>query len=100
MSRLAVNPNNGEILAGFSHLLMVLGRPDEALAQIKKGLDLDPFNIVVQGFYAMDLLFIRRYDEAIAQARGYWKRLGRGWRAWAGDLAWSDQYLIRCPSEN
>ena len=48
---------------------MVLGRPDEALAQIKKGLDLDPFNIVVQGFYAMDLLFVRRYDEAIAQAR-------------------------------
>jgi eukaryotic-like serine/threonine-protein kinase len=64
-----LNPNNGEILAGFSHLLMVLSRPDEALAQINRALELDPFNIVVQGFYAMDLLFVHRYDEAIAQAR-------------------------------
>jgi tetratricopeptide (TPR) repeat protein len=44
-------------------------RPDEAMAQIERALELDPFNALYQSLYAVDLLYWRRYDEAIAQAR-------------------------------
>ena len=39
------------------------------MVQIKRALELDPFNVIVQSFYAQDLVFARRYDEAIVQAR-------------------------------
>ena len=39
------------------------------MKQIEKALQVDPLSISVQSFYAMDLYFLRRYDEAIAQAR-------------------------------
>ncbi len=39
------------------------------MAQIERALELDPFNPMFQTFYGMDLLFVRRYDEAIAQFR-------------------------------
>jgi tetratricopeptide (TPR) repeat protein len=48
---------------------MILGRPDEAMAQIERALELDPFNSLFQSLYGLDLLFVRRYDEAIAQFR-------------------------------
>jgi tetratricopeptide (TPR) repeat protein len=46
-----------------------MGRPKEALAAIARALVLDPLNSLVQSFYAMDLVFARRFDEAIAAAR-------------------------------
>ena len=53
----------------YSHFLMHMRRPDEAMAQIERALELDPFNVIVRSFYAVDLLYVRRYDEAIAEAR-------------------------------
>ena len=44
-------------------------RPDEAMAQIERALELDPFNDFYQALYGVDLLFVRRYDEAIEQFR-------------------------------
>jgi tetratricopeptide (TPR) repeat protein len=44
-------------------------RPDEAMAQIERAMELDPLNPTVQAFYSMDLLFVRRYDDAITQAQ-------------------------------
>jgi tetratricopeptide (TPR) repeat protein len=44
-------------------------RPNEAMVQIERALKLDPFNVTIHSFYAVDLLFMRRYDEAIAAAR-------------------------------
>ena len=66
---LELNPNNADALATYSHFLMIVGRPDEAMAEIQKALEVDPFNIIVRSFYAIDLLCVRRYDEAIVQAR-------------------------------
>jgi TolB-like protein len=66
---LALNPNSPDALAMHSHYLMIVGRPDEAMAQIRKALQLDPFNVIIQSFYAIDLYCARRYDDAIAEAR-------------------------------
>ncbi len=62
-----LKPNYPGAHAVYSHLLMILGRPDEAMEQIERALELDPFNDFFQAFYGMDLLFARRYDEANAQ---------------------------------
>jgi serine/threonine-protein kinase len=64
-----LNPSYPEALATYSHFLNIMGRPEEAMTQIKRALELDPFNVIIQGFYAVDLLFMRQYDEAIVQAR-------------------------------
>ncbi len=63
------NTNHVEALQGYSHFLMNVGRPDEAMAQIERALELDPFSVRSQSFYATDLVYVRRYDDAIAAAR-------------------------------
>ena len=64
-----LNPNYVPALPGYAHFLMNTGRPKEAMAKIELALELDPFNVRIQSFYAMVLLFVRRYDDAIAAAR-------------------------------
>jgi TolB-like protein/tRNA A-37 threonylcarbamoyl transferase component Bud32/Tfp pilus assembly protein PilF len=64
-----LNPNYPDPRSGLSHLLNILGRPEEAMAQIERALELDPLNALFRGFYAMDLMYARRYDEAIALLR-------------------------------
>jgi eukaryotic-like serine/threonine-protein kinase len=54
----------------YGHVAMIMGRPDEALVKVKKGLALDPFNPMALSFYAIILHCARRYDEAVTQARG------------------------------
>jgi tetratricopeptide (TPR) repeat protein len=48
---------------------MIMGRQEEAMRQIERALNLDPFNVTVQSFYVVDLEFARRYDDAISQVR-------------------------------
>ncbi len=62
-----LNPNYPPARAGYASLLRILGRPDEAIVQIERALDLDPFNEFSQSSYGMELILARRYDEAIAQ---------------------------------
>jgi len=66
---LAINSSNGETLASYSHFLMNMDRPEEAMAQVERALELDPLNIKLRSFYVTDLVYVRRYDEAIAEAR-------------------------------
>ena len=54
---------------GLSNFLMHMGRSEEALAQIRRALELDPFNALFRGLLGVDFLYLRRYDDAIAQAR-------------------------------
>jgi serine/threonine-protein kinase len=62
-----LNPNHPGVRALYAHLLMILGRTDEAMEQSERALELDPFHVRFQLFHSHDLLFARRYDEAIAQ---------------------------------
>jgi len=64
-----LNPNYPDGLAAYSHFLMIMGRPEEAMRQIERALKLDPFNVTIQSFYGVDLVFAHRYDEAIVQGR-------------------------------
>jgi TolB-like protein len=64
-----LDPSFPDVRAWYSHLLMALGRPDEAMAQIEHALQLDPLNALTRALYGMDLYFLRRYDGAIAQSR-------------------------------
>ena len=65
-----LNPSFPDARAYYSHLLIIMGRPEEALAQGEKALELDPLNPLIRSLYANGALFYaRRYDDAIAQAR-------------------------------
>ncbi len=64
-----LNPNNPDALPGYSHLLFIMKRPEEAMAQLDRALELDPFNVHFRDLYAMGLNIARRYDEAIAMLR-------------------------------
>jgi len=62
---ISLNPNNAMTHAVYSHLLNILGRPDEALEQIDIALKLDPMNPFIMTFNAIDLYMARKYDESI-----------------------------------
>jgi tetratricopeptide (TPR) repeat protein len=64
-----LDPDNPEVLQGHSHFLMHMGRQGEALAEIERALELDPFSVRTLSFYAADLVYAHRYDDAIAAAR-------------------------------
>ena len=66
---IAINPSFPDARAYYSHLLMIMRRPEEAMQQIDLALQLDPFNPLFQSLYAVDLLFVDRVDDAIAQCR-------------------------------
>ncbi|MGA7307226.1 MAG: hypothetical protein WBW88_20345, partial [Rhodothermales bacterium] len=64
-----LNQSNSEARAFYSHLLNILCRPQEAMRQIGLAVKLDPLNEFIRSLYAIDLVFVKRYDEAIQQAR-------------------------------
>jgi len=64
-----LNPQNADAHSTYSHLLSILGRYDEAMKHIDIALDLDPFNTKIIAFYGVDLLFARRYDDAVIAFR-------------------------------
>lgn len=66
---LEINPKNTDALANLSHLLMITGRPDEAMKHIQTAIDLDPLNSKIKSFYGIDLMFTLRYDESIKAFR-------------------------------
>ena len=66
---LELNPQNANAHSTFSHVLNILGRPDEAMKHIETALELDPFNPMIKSFYGVDLMFVHRFDDAIKAFR-------------------------------
>jgi len=62
-----LNPNHGDSV--YAHFLWVMKRPEEAMAQMERALQLDPLNEVVQLHHAFILQSAGRDDEAIVQVR-------------------------------
>lgn len=60
-----LNPNFADVRAFYSHFLMSMHRPDEAVAQIERALELDPFSAISQALYGVVLKSTLRFDEAI-----------------------------------
>ncbi len=53
----------------YSHLLGATGRLDEAMAEERRALELDPLSLIVNTQVGMYFYYARRYDEAIEQHR-------------------------------
>lgn len=60
-----LNPSDPQVYHFYGHYLEFVGRLDDAAAEIKRGVDLDPTNMVVSAEYAWTFLIRHRADEAI-----------------------------------
>ena len=52
-----------------NNTLSALGRVDEAIAEGKRAVELDPLSLVINADLGMNYYYARRYDEAISQLR-------------------------------
>jgi TolB-like protein/Tfp pilus assembly protein PilF len=67
---IALNPNYATAHHWYANApLTALGRFDEAIAEGKRAIELDPLSPVINADLGQNLLMARRYDEAIAQLR-------------------------------
>jgi TolB-like protein len=64
-----INPNYAEARAYYSNVLSRLGRTAEAMEQIGLALKLDPNDLYIMGVYGFELLWARRYNDAISVSR-------------------------------
>jgi len=62
-------PNSAEAHFFYSDLLVSQRRSDEWKVHVERALELDPLNFFFQCFYGWHLLYLRRYDEAVAELR-------------------------------
>lgn len=63
-----LNPRNGDAHLRYANwLLSPLSRPEEALLEIQRALDLDPANLPANMSQGVILYFARRYEKAIAK---------------------------------
>jgi len=69
LSGIELNPNDLTAHQWYAVYLSTLGRHQEAIAEIKRALDLDPLSLRVNAVTARVLYFARQYDEAIEQSR-------------------------------
>jgi TolB-like protein len=61
---LSINPNDAMSRIYYAHLLMSLQRPDEALSQGQRAVDLDPLNSLIQALYAVVLTDVGNWEVA------------------------------------
>jgi serine/threonine-protein kinase len=64
---LQLSPNSADAHFFYGHFLIIVGRPEQGLAEVQRALDLDPFNFLFQCFFGWEMLFLHRHDDAIAQ---------------------------------
>lgn len=63
-----LDANNSETRSSYGFFLILMGRFDEGIAEIKKASDLNPLSLETTLYIAPGYYFARRYDEAIEQA--------------------------------
>jgi serine/threonine-protein kinase len=64
---LMLNPSDAEARHQYAHLMAVLGRYDDAIAEMTRALDLEPLSVVINSCLGQKLYYARRFDEAIQQ---------------------------------
>lgn len=65
---LELDPNNAIARRGYGALLAALGRPEEALLQVRKAQELDPTSLVIGVEAVWNLYMAREYALAVQQA--------------------------------
>lgn len=66
---IALNPNYATVHDWYSYFLTAVGRPDEAMAQIRQAQKLDPLSPVINTDVGFQFYYNGHYDEAIQQLR-------------------------------
>jgi TolB-like protein/DNA-binding winged helix-turn-helix (wHTH) protein/Tfp pilus assembly protein PilF len=66
---LALNPNYATAHHWYSDHLMVVGRHEEAIAEIKRAQQLDPLSLIINAVAGFQFQRARRYDQAVEQLR-------------------------------
>ena len=66
---LQLSPNHSVTHVHLADYMSIQDRHDEAIAEYKLALELDPISCVYVGFFGLILYRARRYDEAIAQCQ-------------------------------
>ena len=64
---IALNPNYATAHHWYTIILECLGRFDEAIAEMKRALELDPLSLIINTELGNTYYYARRYDEAIEQ---------------------------------
>jgi len=64
-----LTPNSADAHFFLSDLSISRGHPEVWKTHVERALELDPLNFFFQCFYGWHLLYLRRYDEAIAELR-------------------------------
>src|ERR1700674_1658141 len=64
---LPLNPNYATAHHWYSHYLVAMGRLDEAVNELERARDLDPFSVSINAFLGQTLYYARRYDDALRQ---------------------------------
>jgi TolB-like protein/Tfp pilus assembly protein PilF len=83
---LQINPHAAVPLHFYSHLLVMLKRPQEALIQMERAIHADPFNLVLHTHMIWHHYMVRDYGRALAAAERALamepnNRLGQGYRS-------------------
>ncbi len=66
---LALNPGYATAHLWYANYFNGVGRHDDAIAEMKRALDLDPLSLIINADMGRTLYFARRYREAIEQLR-------------------------------
>jgi TolB-like protein/Flp pilus assembly protein TadD len=66
---IALNPNYATTYHWYADYLVVMGRLDEAIAQIKRAQELDPLSLIINTVLGLRLYHARQYDQAIEQCQ-------------------------------
>jgi len=64
-----LSPNHPQAHQAYAGYLLVMGRNQEAISEIKKALELDPLSLALNVFLARLLFFSHEYDQTIEQCR-------------------------------
>lgn len=66
---LQLNPEAVETTACYLHSLDSTGKPDEAIAQVRRALELNPLSILIHGELGCASYYARQYDQTIGVSR-------------------------------
>jgi TolB-like protein/DNA-binding winged helix-turn-helix (wHTH) protein/Flp pilus assembly protein TadD len=64
-----LNPNLAEAHSWYSVALWFLGRPDEAIAESARGVQLSPYSSLANHLYAQQLIYAGQFPKALEQAQ-------------------------------
>ena len=66
---IVLNPNYSTAHHWYSHYLVAVGRLDEALSEVERARELDPFSPTINAFLGDTLYYRRQYDRSLRQYR-------------------------------